>query len=274
MNKSILIVGKGYIGEKLAKELNCPLSDKRINNFEDVHALIKTYQPKIIINCIGHTGQRNVDDCELALDKTLHANSYVPMLLAEGCLRNNIRLVHISSGCIYDFNYSKSAPLTEDQIPDFYKLYYSRTKIYAENFLLELSKRYDILIIRIRVPLDNRTHPRNVLTKIINYKTIIDVPNSVTYIPDFVKAMKHLIKVKATGIYNVACEGGLLYQNILDVYKKYHPEFEYKIISLKKLNLIRTNLILSTKKLAKTGFKVRKIKDILQECVKEYVKTK
>jgi biotin operon repressor len=44
-------------------------------------------------------------------------------------------------------------------------------------------------------------------------------------------------------------------------------------MDLKKLGLSRTNLLLSTSKLEKSGFKVRNINSILEECVKEYLKS-
>jgi len=69
----------------------------------------------------------------------------------------------------------------------------------------------------------------------------------------------------------VVNKGGLRYPDFLDVYKRYMPDFKYKVIAEKELNLVRTNLVLSVKKLEKTGFKVRRIKEVLEECVKEYV---
>ena len=50
------------------------------------------------------------------------------------------------------------------------------------------------------------------------------------------------------------------------------PSFEYEGIDFKKLNLVRTNLILSTEKLADTGYKVREIQEVLEECVQGYIK--
>lgn len=272
MKNKILILGKGFIGTRLQEELSCDISAARIATFADITAQIQKYKPQILINCIGHTGAGNVDGCESALDKTLSANTYVPILLAEAAYRNKIKLVHLSSGCIFHYNYGKQPPITENPIPDYYDLYYSRTKIYTENVLREFSQRCNILIARVRVPLDSRPHPKNILTKLISYKKVIDVPNSVTYIPDFVRALRHLIKVDARGIYNVVVQGGLRYPKLLDIYRKSVSDFQYIVIDLKQLNLTRTNLILSTKKLEKTGFKVRTIDEILKECVQEYLK--
>src|SRR3990167_590919 len=100
MKNRILIPGKGFIGKRLQEELSCGVSTRRISTFSDISCQIQRYRPKILINCIGHTGAGNVDGCELALDKTLQANTYIPILLAEAAYRNKIKLVHLSSGCI------------------------------------------------------------------------------------------------------------------------------------------------------------------------------
>ena len=271
MKNKTLILGRGYIGTRLQEELNCEISDKKIYSYKDIEAQLKKFKPKTIINCIGNVG-RNVDECEKDLDKTLIANTFLPIILAEASLRNNIKFIHLSTGCIYHYDYSKDTPIDENKEPDFFELFYSRAKIYSELALDALSRKYPILIIRIRVPLDNRPHPRNILTKLVNYKRIIDIPNSVTYIPDFIKALKHLIKIEAKGIYNLVNKGGLRYPQLMDIYKKYVPGFKYEIVDYKELNMVRTNLILSTRKLEKSGFKTRHIKEVLEECVSSYIK--
>jgi len=259
------------MGTRLAQEFDCEVSDRKIYSFKEAEEEINRFSPKIIINAAGYTG-RNVDDCELDKDMTLMANTFLPIILAEVALRHNIRLIHISSGCIYRFDYSCDRPIDEDNAPDYYDLFYSRSKIYSEQALKILAAKYPVLILRIRIPLDNRPHPKNILTKLINYKKIIDIPNSVTYIPDFIKASKHLMGIEARGIYNVVNKGALSYPELLDTYKRYVPDFEYEVIEYKKLGLNRTNLILSTEKLEKVGFKVRDIHEVLEECIKDYLK--
>ena len=272
MNRDILILGKGFIGQSLRGELDCKIDGSIIRCFSDAEKLVKKYNPKIIINCVGITGRRNVDGCEFQKDRALLANSFVPLMLAEAALRNNIKLVHISSGCIFNFDYKKNKPLKEDSQDYFFKLFYSRSKIYAERPLEALAKEYNILIARIRIPLLNARHPKNVLDKLIKYKKVIDVPNSVTYIPDFIRAIKHLLKIDARGVYNVVNKGGLRYPELMKVYQKYVPAFKFKVIALNKLGLVRTNLLLSARKLEESGFKVRGINSVLEECVKEYIK--
>ncbi len=272
MKNKILILGNGYIASKLLKQWDCPVYDKKILSYQDAVSMFQKHKPHVLINCIGHTGARNVDDCELDWDKCLLANTMVPIWLGELAFRNPVKLVHISSGCIYHYDYNKQRPITEDDEPDYYNLFYSRTKIYAEGVLNALSHRCNVLIVRIRVPLDNTPHPRNILTKLIKYRTIIDIPNSITYIPDFIRALEHLLKINAKGLFNLTNKGGLRYPALMEVYKEFVPDFKYTILPLKKLKLNRTNLLLSVRKLEKTGFKVRNIKDVLQECIEQYVK--
>jgi nucleoside-diphosphate-sugar epimerase len=202
----------------------------------------------------------------------LFANSYVPILLAEAALRNKIKLVHISSGCIYNFDYHKQKPITEDSIPDYFDLFYSRSKIYSEMALKAISEKYKILILRIRIPMDNRPHPKNLLDKLIYYRKVINCLNSVTYVPDFMAALKHLLKINAHGIFNIVNKNGLNYSDLMNEYKKYVLGFSYQVIDYRKLGLVRTNLLMSVRKLEKTGFKVRPIKSVIKECVREYLK--
>jgi 3,5-epimerase/4-reductase len=272
MKNKMLILGNGYIAGKLQKQWGCPIYDKRILSYQDAVLAFEKHKPRVLVNCIGYVGERNVDDCELDVDKCLTSNTMVPVWLGELAFRNPVKLVHISSGCIYHYDYSNQRPITEDEVPDYYHLFYSRTKIYAEAVLNALSQRSNILIVRIRIPLDNYPNPRNILNKLIKYKTVIDIPNSITYIPDFIRALDHLLKINAKGIFNLTNKGGLRYPDLMEVYKKFVPDFEYKIMPLKNLKLDRTNLILSVSKLEKTGFKVRNIKDVLKECVEQYVK--
>ena len=270
LRDKILIFGKGFIGKRLQEGIRCDISDRKIYSFKEAEKEIKKHKPKILINCIGYTGKRNVDDCELDKDKTLLCNSFIPVMLAEVAGREKIKLIHISTGCIYHFDYNRNQPIKEEREPDYFDLFYSRSKIYAEKALKASGGKTNILIVRIRIPLDNQSHPKNILDKLLNFEKITDIPNSVTYIPDFIKALKHLIKIEARGIYNVVNKGSLRYPELLDVYKKFVPNFNYRTIDYKDLNSIRTNLILSTEKLEKSGFEMRDIKEALEECVKEY----
>jgi dTDP-4-dehydrorhamnose reductase len=260
------------MGQRLHEEFGWAITDRRVNCFADVLEEIERHKPTHIVNCIGHTGKHNVDDCEIDKDRTLQANTFVPIIMADAAYRTKVKLVHISSGCIYHFDYGKQKPITEEEEPDFFDLYYSRTKIYTEQALNIMARKSNILIARIRIPLDNRPHPKNILDKLIKYGKVIDCPNSVTYVPDFCEMLNHLIKIDGRGIFNTVNKFGLYYPQLMDTYKKYVPDFRYEVMDYRALPLVRTNLVMSVKKLEKTGFTVRRIQDVLDECVRGYLK--
>jgi len=273
MKKSkVLICGKGFIGEKLEAALAGRADGTFLRCFADAERIVKRYRPAVLINAIGSTGARNVDDCEKDKEGTLTANVFVPVWLAEACLRRGVKFVHISSGCIYHYDYKKDAPITETRAPDYFDLFYSRTKIYAEKALEPFCEKGNVLIVRIRIPLDDRPHPKNVLTKLLRYGKVIEIPNSVTYVPDFVRALKFLLRQDARGIYNVVNRGAMRYADLMEAYRRLRPDFTYKKIRFRSLGLKRTNLIMSAAKLAKAGFRMRPIRSVYKECVREYVR--
>ncbi len=272
MDDKILIFGKGYFGSKIQQELGGVFAEEKVFSLDDATKQIDRHKPQIVINAIGYIG-RNVDDCEINKERALSANTLAPILLGEACFRTGVRFVHISTGCIYHYDYSKNIPIAEDQEPDFYDLFYSRTKVYAEKALLFLAKKMPILILRPRVPLDTVPNSKNILTKLISSKKVIDLPNSSTYMPDFIGALKHLLERNAQGVYHTVNKGPLYYPALVDEYKKHVAGFEYEVVNFKKLNIVRTNVVLSTSKLESSGFKLRSINEVLEECVKEYIKS-
>lgn len=263
------LFGKGFIGQRILDYFNCSVTNAKNLTVEKAMDLISSMKCSVVINAIGYTGETNVDDCETDVGKTLEANSFVPLILAEACYRTRTRLVHLSSACIFHYNYERDNPKTENSKPDFTDLFYSRSKIYSDQALAHMPH---VLVARIRVPLDDRPHPRNILTKLLTFKRIIDVKNSITYIPDMLKCLNYLIEAKASGIYNVVADGAIRYTEILRAYEMVSGTIiPYKIIPVNQLGLFRTNVILDTFNLRLAGYDPVNIYDILVDCIRSYV---
>lgn len=271
MRKNLLVFGRGFIGNRLAKAFQCEQNQFTIIDYDGIETALDQFpKAKTIINAIGFTGTTNVDGCEENIEKTLVSNSFLPIYLAEACVRRGLRLIHISSGCIYHYDYIKDVPLNEDFWPDYFELFYSRSKIYSEQAIFPLCRQYPVLILRIRIPLDCTPHPKNILTKLIKFGKVIDTPNSVTYIPTLICAIKNLLPQNVSGIFNVVNTGGLHYPDILDEYKRYHPEYNYEIVDMESLGLKRTNCLLSNDKISHY-YRPENVQDIIPSCVKKYV---
>jgi len=201
---------------------------------------------------------------------TMFVNASFPLLLAEAAIRNGLKLVHISSG--YLFNSEKKDQLfNEDEAPNYFDTLYSRSKMYSEAALFALRQSANILQVRINLPLDHVPHKSNLLSKLISYKLVAEGEFCVTYIPDFLEALRHLIKNDCEGIYNVVNYGTISFREILEEYKTYNNRHGYAMSTLKELKLVRPTASLSPDKLAEAGYDIRDIHDAYKECVKKYI---
>ena len=90
-----------------------------------VQEVIKIAKPQVIVNCVGIVKQLLADNDPL---KAIKVNSLFPHRLAEICNSLRIRLIHISTDCVFSGNKSQ---YTEDDPSDAEDLY-GRTKFLGE----------------------------------------------------------------------------------------------------------------------------------------------
>lgn len=225
-----------------------------------VVAALQRNRPDIVINCIGKTGTPNVDWCEDHKVETFRSNVLGPLLLAEECRNIGAYLVHFSSGCVYSGD-NGGKGFSEDDPPNFQGSYYSRTKQWTDAMLNEFSTRSPsspgILMLRIRMPFEEADHPKNLLTKLAKFTKVIDVPNSISFIPDVLSSMEKLIEKRATGIWNVVNpEPVSLFDvacRIAKIRGRPAPERLTESQAVAMTKVPRSNCVLSTEKLKKHG---------------------
>ena len=269
-----LIIGNGFIGNKFLNFLeDCEMSSKRINSYEDALTEIKEKNPEFVINCAGKTGRPNVDWCEDNKEETFFGNVMLPLYLAKACKENNSKLVHIGTGCVYTGD-NNGKGFSETDAPNFGGSFYAQTKMLSESMLND----FDVLQLRIRMPIDSVPNERNFLTKLIKYARIVNITNSMTVVDDLLEAGEILMKKNATGIYNIVNPDALSHKEILDMYKEIvDPSFKYHIISLEELKPLikadRSNCVLNTEKLEKE-YAIPKLRERLIEIMKKYKETK
>jgi len=267
----VLIFGNGFVAGKFKHALdNAIISTADITDRQAVTAEIQKIKPDVVINCAGKTGKPNVDWCEDHKAETFNSNTIGPLILAHACSQLNTYMVHIGSGCIYTGD-NKGKGFTEEDAPNFFGSFYSRTKIWSEQALTA----FPVLQLRLRMPVDNIPGPRNLITKIIRYPKIISIPNSVSILDDFINAAKKLIEKKRTGIYNVTNPGAITNAEILELYKEIvEPKHTYEIISIEELSKLtkaqRSNCVLNTRKLESEGIKLPPIKEAIKKTLLKY----
>lgn len=241
----------------------------KINSLEEAKKVIIKNNPEWVINCAGSTGRPNIDWCEDNKQATFEANVNLPLNIAKACKEVNVKMVHLGSGCVYQGN-NNGKGFSEEDKPNFAGSFYSITKTLSESML----KDYDVLQLRLRMPIDSDPGPRNFITKITNYKQVINEKNSMTIIEDLLKAAEILMEREKTGIYNITNPGPMSHKEILDLYKEIvDSSFSYEIISLDELHKFtkaqRSNCILNTKKLEKE-IKLPLLKERITEQLTKY----
>jgi dTDP-4-dehydrorhamnose reductase len=103
----------------------CSITKVDAQDFSTVSSAIKKVKPDAIVNCIGIVKQR--DEAKQAIP-SIHVNALFPHQLAELCVERGIRVIQISTDCVFSGfrgNYS------EIDVPDPVDLY-GRTKLLGE----------------------------------------------------------------------------------------------------------------------------------------------
>ena len=101
------------------------LGDVDALNMEQVERAMDEVQPAVVVNAIGIVKQR--DEARQAIP-SIQTNSLFPHLLAQLCQSRNIRLVHISTDCVFS---GARGCYTEADMPDPVDLY-GRSKLLGE----------------------------------------------------------------------------------------------------------------------------------------------
>ncbi len=266
----VLIFGsRGYLGRKfrdLYQGAICP--DVDIADTTCVCEVLDESRPDVCINAAGKTGVPNVDWCEDHKEETLRSNVTGPLVLLDACGKRKITLVHLGSGCIYEGDQGGRG-FTESDPPNFMGSYYARTKAWADQILKEFP---GVLVLRLRMPFDGSTHPRNLISKLRQYTRVLDAPNSLTYLPDFLEATKVLIERRREGAWNIVNPGTISPYEIMQLYKKIvQPEHAFTRLSLEELHEVaragRSNCVLSGGKLQAEGISMRPVELAVEEAL-------
>ena len=276
----ILIIGKGYIGERCHKAWqDSVLAEKRVETKQDVLELLDEHNPDAVLNAAGVRGKPNVDWCEDHQMETILGNTKLPITIAEACQERSVYLLHIGSGCIfYGDSSHEDKKWREGDMGNPVEVTYSRTKWAAD---LVLSTLPNVGIGRIRMPIDYVPSPNNMIDKLATFPKVIDVENSVTIVDDMVSVFKQLMEKKASGIFHVTNPGSIKHKEILSLYEKYvdsqhNNEWitEEQLVSQGLADKKRSNNIMVSHNLAKVGISMRPIMEAMEDTMKKYAKYK
>jgi dTDP-4-dehydrorhamnose reductase len=288
MSKILLLGASGYMGRAFKAELvrrnfQAITPSRAQVNYCDFEVL-RQYIRKLggidfLINAAGFTGKPNVEQCEMRREETLQGNLLLPQMLSHLAAVENVRWLHISSGCIYQGD-NGGKGFTEEDEPNFSFKYnncsfYSGVKAVAETYLREDSRCY---VARLRIPFDENDGPRNYITKLLTYPKTYDNINSISHIGDFVKTCLNLYESDCpAGIYNITNEGGISTREVVTMIQKIlNPNrgFDYFANDEEFYRVARTprsNCVLNINKIASVGLLMRPVQDALNEAMEKWM---
>lgn len=270
-----LIFGRqeGWLAQEFKKSFeDSQISDVDITDLKAIRDELDEKKPEAVINAAGITGRPNIDWCEEHKAETVAGNVTGPLNILQACQEQGIYWVHLSSGCIFQGKGLRGRGFKEEDKampPSFY----SWTKYWADQIL----KNFPVLIVRLRMPIDNEPSPRNLIDKLLKYSQVVDTENSMTIIPDFLDATKKLIEKRRIGVYHIVNPGIIKPSEIMKLYREIvDSNHQFKVISEKEFykqglaKAVRSVCVLNTEKLQNEGIHLKPIKERIIEIIKEY----
>jgi len=272
-----LLGGSGYVGQAyqaLLTRKNIPFRNLRRAELDytdrvTLRAALLRDKPAFLINAAGYTGKPNVDACELDKHACLFGNAVLPGIIADACADAGVPWGHVSSGCIFTGARPDGTGFTEDDTPNFtFRTnncsFYSGTKALGEEVL---AGKPSVYIWRLRIPFDQHESPRNYLTKLMRYKTLLAAENSISQLEEFVTATFACWEKRVPfGTYNVTNPGHVTTHEVVDlilksgVCPKEYVFFKDETDFMQKAaKTPRSNCVMSSAKLAAVGITLTEV---------------
>jgi dTDP-4-dehydrorhamnose reductase len=286
-----LLGGSGYVGSAYQALLqrkgitfrNLRRADVDYANQAVLTDLLRREKPDFLINAAGYTGKPNVDACELHKAACLFGNAVLPGIIADACAAAGVPWGHVSSGCIYSGARADGRGFTETDAPNFTFRsppcsFYSGTKALGEEVL---AGKPSVYVWRLRIPFDQFDNPRNYLTKLIRYNTLLEAANSISQLEEFVAATFACWEKRIPfGTYNVTNPGHVTTHEVVALIKKtgvstkefkfFKDEAEFMATAAKTP---RSNCLMDSTKLAKAGIVMTEVHAAVERDLRRWVRS-
>lgn len=285
-----LLGGSGYVGQAYQALLtakgipfrNLRRAEVDYTNPEILRAALLRDKPEFLINAAGYTGKPNVDACELHKTECLYGNAVHPGLIAQACNAAGVPWGHVSSGCIFTGSRPDGTGFSETDAPNFTFRqnncsFYSGTKALGEEVL---AGQPNVYVWRLRIPFNHEESPRNYLTKLMRYATLLDAANSISQLEEFVAATFACWEKRVPfGTYNVTNPGHVTTREVVDMIVKsgvcrkefsfFKNEDEFMHLAAKTP---RSNCVMTSAKLAGVGIQMTEVHEAVTQALRQWRK--
>ena len=293
--KILIYGGKGWIGNQFVDLLKknryeYVLGNSRVDDTVTLEEEIGTVRPTNIISFIGRTHGKIGDKTYSTIDyleqkgklkENIRDNLFAPLSIAIICKKINdnsgfnIHYTYLGTGCIFKFDEEhpfgdEDRGFLESSLPNFFGSGYSTTKGFTDR----LMNLFNVLNLRIRMPIVGEDNSRNFITKITTYEKICSIPNSMTVLPDMLPIVLDMMKQKIKGAMNLTNPGLITHNEILVMYKELvDSNFSWRNFSIEEQSKIldsdRSNNYLDTTHL-ESLYPVKNIKESVRDILKNY----
>lgn len=249
------LIGHGFLGTAIAHQMA-----REGLPFNWQHHADGYFHGDIIVNASGYTGNPNVDACEREKRECISGNVVWPLECERKAWTRPV--IHIGSGCVY----SGEGPFTEEDQPNFDGSFYSLSKSLSQESLVPYLRQSYLL--RVRMPFSAKHHPKNLLTKLANYSTLVNYRNSLTCLDDLAEIVIWFVRKRpAPGIYNVVNKGSVTTREIADWMGLRKQWFARESDFLASVRAPRSNCTLDTAKLESVYPYLPTVEQRLKECI-------
>ncbi len=277
-----IIIGNGKVTQQIRKKDDVVLSHKDIEIRNEPLNLVKVLaraaagcSPTAVINTAALI---NLEHCEANKEECCAVNTLGALNVALACDALGYKLVHISSGCVFD-GMGTEKRYTEEDVPT-PASFYAESKAQADSLILNAKLDVPVLILRPRQLVCATPNKTNLISKFLAVPQparFIESANSITSLEDFSKMIDHLLSVNATGIYNCANEGTISPYEIAVKLTKLNPDLKPQTVDyqeyLDSIKVKRVNTCLDISKLKASGYHPRSAEEVIDWCVENYDKT-
>jgi len=254
----------GFIGSVIVKGLlsrnkNIFKTKLRLENVEQIERELDILKPNHIVCSAGLTGNPNISWCETHKTETIKTNITYQMTLVHLAHKKKIHLTLIGSGVIF----KSDRFYGEEESGNYDGNYYGKCRIVLENMVAQ----YDnVLYVRVNYPISCRPSERNLITKILKYKTIQKNQITLTNIDELIPYLIDLAEEYDTGICNLVNNGAICLTEIARLYSIYE-EHTFEVSDATDTS--KSNSLLSIGKLNK--YNVMSTTESVEQCIRKYV---
>ena len=246
---------------------------------------ITTHLPTHVMSFIGRTHgtyenkkYTTIDYLEVPgkLSENINDNLYSPLVMALICQQLNVHFTYIGTGCIYSST-KEDETFSELDEPNFSGSAYSTVKSYTDRIFNKFMP--NVLNLRIRMPISSIPNDRNFIDKILSYKKICSIKNSMTVLDDFIPVFYDMLSNYVTGTFNCTNPGAIEHNEILQQLSNLSTEpLKWENFSIEDQDKIllgkRSNNTLDTTKLHTAYPSIPCIHDSIKNIVKIYMNSK